>query len=479
MAFVKTHLECDDCDSSDGRSIDDKGWSHCFVCETRKRVDSTMETERSVDQKPNGNFDKLKESLLSGQYKSVVNRGISSDTCKAYKAQLQGETMHFGYHDKDGYLVGAKTRSPDKEFRTQGSWKDTVLFGQNLFTKGGKYITITEGEYDAMSAYQMLGSKYPVVSIKNGSSAALKDCRSSYEYLDSYENIVVCFDSDESGMKAANQVAELFGGKAKVFKHTKDEKDANDYVKFGRNKEFVDRWWSSLGKSQFMREIIWQIISKTEENIGILFLEESIKKAGLSLMSLAANKPLHLPDTVATDEERLDAFNATLGTDRVFLFDHFGSTGVDNIVSRVRYMAKGLGCKYVVLDHISIVVSAQASGDERKAIDEIMTRLRMLVQETGIALFIVSHLKRPDGKGHEEGSATSLSQLRGSGSIAQLSDMVIGLERNGQAEVEEERNTTHVRVLKNRFCGTTGKGTPLLYDHATGRMLETLEEDDL
>ena len=196
-------------------------------------------------------------------------------------------------------------------------------------------------------------------------------------------------------------------------------------------------------------------------------------------MSLAANKPLHLPDTVATDEERLDAFNATLGTDRVFLFDHFGSTGVDNIVSRVRYMAKGLGCKYVVLDHISIVVSAQASGDERKAIDEIMTRLRMLVQETGIALFIVSHLKRPDGKGHEEGSATSLSQLRGSGSIAQLSDMVIGLERNGQAEVEEERNTTHVRVLKNRFCGTTGKGTPLLYDHATGRMLETLEEDDL
>jgi twinkle protein len=162
-------------------SIDDKGWSHCFVCETRKKVGDSMEITSSTDKKPNGNFDKLKESLMSGQYKSVVNRGISSDTCKAYKAQLQGDVMHFGYHDKDGYLVGAKTRSPDKDFRTQGNWKDTVLFGQNLFTKGGKYITITEGEYDAMSAYQMLGSKYPVVSIKNGSSAALKDCRASYE----------------------------------------------------------------------------------------------------------------------------------------------------------------------------------------------------------------------------------------------------------------------------------------------------------
>ena len=190
MAFLRTHLACDDCSSSDGMSIDDKGWSYCFVCETRKKVGDSMEITSSTDKKPNGNFDKLKESLMSGQYKSVVNRGISSDTCKAYKAQLQGDVMHFGYHDKDGYLVGAKTRSPDKDFRTQGNWKDTVLFGQNLFTKGGKYITITEGEYDAMSAYQMLGSKYPVVSIKNGSSAALKDCRASYEYLDSYENIV-------------------------------------------------------------------------------------------------------------------------------------------------------------------------------------------------------------------------------------------------------------------------------------------------
>ena len=533
MAFVKKHLPCDDCGSSDALSIDDKGWSTCFACETRtrgKEIDSMDVPSKNVS---SGNFDRTKEDLNTKPYKSVVARGISSDTCKTYKAQLHGERMIFGYHDKDGFLVGAKTRTPEKEFFTSGAWSDTVLFGQNLFSKGGKYITITEGEYDALSAYQMLGSKYPVVSIKNGSSAALKDCRASYEYLDSFDTIVVCFDSDDVGIKAANQVAELFGGKTKIYKHTKDEKDANDYLKFGRTKEFIDRWWSSerfvpdgiiagaslweevnkpiapadclypfaglnkltygirhgelvtvtagsgLGKSQFMREIIWQIISKTEDNIGILFLEESIKKSALSLMSLAANKPLHLPDTVSTDEERKDAFDATLGTDRVFLFDHFGSTGVDNIVARVRYMAKGLGCKYIVLDHVSIVVSAQANGDERKALDEIMTRLRMLVQETGIALFVVSHLKRPDGKGHEEGAASSLSQLRGSGSIAQLSDMVLGLERNGQAEDEETRNTTHVRVLKNRFCGITGKANELAYSHSTGRMLEKEEEKEL
>jgi twinkle protein len=105
-----------------------------------------------------------------------------------------------------------------------------------------------------------------------------------------------------------------------------------------------------------------------------------------------------------------------------------------------------------------------------------MTKLRMLVQETGISLICVSHLKRPEAKGHEEGAATSLAQLRGSGAIAQLSDIVIGLERNGQATDMIERNTTHVRVLKNRFSGFTGAAGHLLYQSHTGRMLETTEE---
>jgi len=208
-----------------------------------------------------------------------------------------------------------------------------------------------------------------------------------------------------------------------------------------------------------------------------MFLEESVKKTALSLMSLAVDTPLHLPNEV-DDTEKRRAFDLTLGTDRLYLFDHFGSTSADNIVNRVRYLAKGLQCKYVVLDHLSIIVSAQDNADERKAIDEIMTKLRMLVQETGIALLVVSHLKRPADRGHEEGAATSLAQLRGSASIAQLSDMVIGLERNGQAADVQMRNTTQVRVLKSRFNGITGPACKLLYNKDTGRMFEVAEMDE-
>jgi twinkle protein len=192
-------------------------------------------------------------------------------------------------------------------------------------------------------------------------------------------------------------------------------------------------------------------------------------------MSIEANKPLHLDLDNTDDEELREYWEATMGKGRMFMYDHFGSTSEDNLLSKVRYLAKGLDCKWIVLDHLSIVVSDQEVQDERKAIDSIMTKLRQLVQETGIGLFLVSHLRRPMGKGHEEGGQISLSELRGSASIAQLSDMVIGLERNQQADDPRVRNTTIVRVLKNRFSGLTGPACSLHYDKLTGRMKESDE----
>jgi twinkle protein len=530
MSFLQTHIPCDDCGSSDGRAINEDGWSHCFVCQTRKKADNTGSNVVNAVAK----FEP-KEKV---NYRSIPSRNISAETCRTYGCVTEGSNYIFQYRDHVGALVAEKIKTPDKSFSISGEWKQASLYGQHLFKKGGKFVTIVEGEMDALAAYQMLGSKWAVVSIRNGAASALKDCKKEYEWLDSFESIVICFDNDEAGQRATNEVAELFGGKARVMRHRPTInnipiKDACDYLVDNLGKEFSDAWWgadqfvpdgiiqgntlfdlvmkpiessdvmypfeglnkltygirlgelvtitagSGLGKSQFVREIVWHILQKTEDSIGLLFLEESTRRTGLSIMSLAANKPLHLPDCEATDEEKLEAYEKTLGTSRLYLFDHFGSTSVDNIINRVRYLAKGLGCKYIFLDHISIVVSAQGAGDERKALDEIMTRLRMLVQETGIALLLVSHLRRPDGKGHEEGTATSLSQLRGSGAIAQLSDMVLGLERNGQADDPKVRNTTHVRVLKNRFSGLTGKACDLLYDLRTGRMTEHALEDSL
>ena len=135
-------------------------------------------------------------------------------------------------------------------------------------------------------------------------------------------------------------------------------------------------------------------------------------------------------------------------------------------------MVQSLDCKVIILDHISIVISGLHDGDERRLIDNTMTELRKLVEEVKCAMFVVSHLKRPSGNlGHEEGVQTSLSHLRGSHALAQLSDAVIGFERNQQHETES--NIMIVRVLKNRWNGECGVATSLIYNKQTGRLAES------
>ena len=542
MAFLKTHVRCDACGSSDGAAVNDDGSSYCFVCQkhtasayTSEQLTTLLETNMNTTDVDLSFTSIYKEANTV----SMADRRISKATAERYgvvrtshhidKKELVtgGDSFLFPYYDKDNTLVAAKVRgAKEKTFGSVGDWTKGTLFGQQLFSSGGKYLTITEGELDALAVYQLTGSKYPAVSVRNGAGAALKDCKANYEYINSFDNIIICFDGDVPGVKAAKEEAELFGAKAKVFKPLPEYKDACDWLSDSKEASFVQRWWSAegyipdgivsgaslwdvvsqpmatadclypweglnkltygirlgelvtvtagsgLGKSQLLREIVWNLLNKTDDNIGLMFLEESVRKTGLSMMSLAANTPLHLPDAVVSADERKRAFDLTLGTNRMFLFDHFGSSSIENILNRVRYMAKGLGCKYVMLDHLSIIFSSQDNNDERKAIDEIMTKLRTLVQETNISLIIVSHLKRPSDKGHEEGAATSLAQLRGSASIAQLSDMVISLERNGQHDDPIIRNTTNVRVLKNRYVGDTGLACSLLYSKTTGRMVE-------
>jgi twinkle protein len=215
-------------------------------------------------------------------------------------------------------------------------------------------------------------------------------------------------------------------------------------------------------------------------------MEENIKNTTFNLMSVEANARLYIKEIrdKFTSQQLREWRDATVGTRRFYAFDHFGSISNDDILDRVRFMAKALDCKWIFLDHLSILVSGQEdNGDERKSIDILMTKLRSLVEETGIALLLVSHLRRPTGdKGHEDGREVSLSHLRGSASIAHLSDSVIALERNQQAEDEKESNTTVIRILKNRYTGDTGVACKLYYDRQTGRMSqldnEFMENED-
>ena len=186
-------------------------------------------------------------------------------------------------------------------------------------------------------------------------------------------------------------------------------------------------------------------------------------------MGVDINMPIHLDPELVGDPKVRTAFDELMSTGNLFLYDHFGSMDPDRLVEQIKYLATSEGVDVVVVDHLTIVVSGIADLDERRALDVTCTKLRQVVEQTGVGLVLVSHLKRPEGRGHEEGGQTSLSQLRGSHAIAQLSDLCIGAERNQQGS-DEERNKLQLRMLKNRFSGETGPLDELVFDRKTGRL---------
>lgn len=524
--------DCPACGSSDANATyPDDGHSWCYSCQTYTSGDKSMQQTKVI---PMSN-PATSELKSVGKVADIPDRKIKQETARKYNTQVMQSgnmiTHHiYQYFDKDGNHIANKVREVQgKKFWSEGNLAGSGLFGEHIFGRAGKYITVCEGEIDAMSAYEMLGSKWPVVSIKNGAASALENCRRSFEYLNQFENVVLCFDNDKPGKEAALKVAELFDpNKCKIIEL--DLKDANEYLKTNQRKKFSDDWWNArtftpagivnladlgttlydekycetvlypwqglndktygmrtgelvtftsgagMGKSSIIRELMHHIMKVSKDNIGVLAMEESIRNTAFNLMSVEADARLYIKEIrdKFTREQLTDWQDKTIGTGRFFAFDHFGSISNDEILGRVRYMASGLGCKWVILDHLSILVSGQEdNGDERKSIDILMTKLRSLVEATGIGLLLVSHLRRPSGdRGHEDGREVSLSHLRGSASIAHLSDSVIALERNQQAEDEVEANTTVLRILKNRYTGDTGICTHLHYDKETGRMTE-------
>lgn len=544
---------CDHCGSSDGLVLFSDGHSYCFVHnqyypstddsdnEGYRRM-SNNDTQHSASINGGGGEQK---PLLMGYFTALKDRAISKDTCEKYGVRVvsdaSGKVLKhlYPYHDKNGVHVSNKIRVVEtKEFQAQpmGSLGRAGLFGEYMFNGGGKYVTLCEGELDALSAYEMLGSKWPVVSIKDGAQSAVRNCKASYNFLNSYENIVICFDNDEHGKKAAVAVAEIFEpNKCKIINMSL--KDANEYIKNGRREEFVRAWWDArvytpagiinlkdygealydegqqqtclypfaglneklygirtgelvtltagtgTGKSSVMRELMHHVLNNTKENIGVLSLEENVRSTIFHLMSVEANSRLYIRE-VRERYPRVEMdkwYKSTVGTGRFFAFDHFGSLGTEEILARVRYMIKALDCKWIFLDHLSILVSGLEGMDERRNIDILMTKLRSLVEETNCALLLVSHLRRTGAdSGHEDGKEVSLAHLRGSQSIAQLSDAVIAMERDQQADDPNVANTTTIRVLKNRYAGETGIACHLFFNKETGRLheVENLGDSD-
>lgn len=515
------HTSCEKCGSSDAVGVYDDNHTFCFSCHTHE----PNSQEDGAGQKEIQHQENQKqENLLSGSPKALPARGLTQGDCSKYKYDVgvdrTGRQVQIAnYYDAGGTLCAQKLRYADKSFKFIGDTSRATLFGSQLWSNGKKLI-LCEGELDAISYSCAFDHRYPVCSIPNGAAGAVRAVKKNFDYITKFQEVVIAFDMDEAGQKAAKEVAEVLPvGLAKIA--NLPAKDANEAWVQGRKHELVQALYqakefrpdgiksakdyrsvinvdetasaitypysmlndilrgirkqemivvaagSGTGKTTFCKELIHHLMMN-DQKVGVIALEESNKRTLLGLVGIHLSKNLLVDRDLATDDEVLNGFD-DLFSDRVcYLFDSFGSNDVDLICQRIQYMARALDIDYIILDHISILVS-QSEGDERRLLDSACTKFRTLCQELNIGLIMVSHLRRPEGKGHEDGGRVSLSQLRGSHAIAQLSDACIGLEVDPD---EPDSDIRHIKILKNRFTGQTGHAGTVVYDRETGRLLE-------
>jgi len=523
------HAPCPKCSSSDAFSYKDEDeWGFCFSCNKNSPINS--EVTASVYSKEKYDMHTLNE-IESYDTRGFQERGITKTVAAYYGVKVSYAedgtiSSHFYPYTKDSRIVAYKERKLPKKFVIHGEFKDVQFFGQNVCT-GGKRIVIAEGELDALAVAQAQYDKYqrfyPAVAIPSASSKSL--ILEQREWLRSFDEVILCFDMDEPGQKAAQEAAKIIGyDKVKLV--TLPEKDPCDVlIKHGSSTlmscifdakemspagivkgeavweqfklkqsitslpypECLDSLNEKLfgmrlgeivlftsgtgsGKSTVIKEIVLDILENTKDMVGMVSLEESVGDTAEKFIGMVLKKNL-TTDNVS-EEEQYEGFKTVFGDERLVLLDHQGSVSDESLVDKMERLAL-MGCKYIILDHITIAVSEGSKGKTgNEAVDSLMSDLLKLCKKHNIWLGVVSHLRKGE-KPFEEGHLPSIDDIKGSGSIKQISFDIIAFSRNMIAETEQLRNTIKLRVLKSRFTGKTGDCGSTSYDSKTGRLKKT------
>lgn len=546
-------IACPDCGSSDGLAVYSNGTGFCWAgCAGEgKGFKRNPEGDNDEDFEEFQDKPQAKQKLVRDlEYFQLPRGKIDKDICAKYgygfgdydffDDNAQEWETHYchiaNYYNDKGQVVSQKIRNADKEFKFIGDAGKNMLWGKHLWrNNGGRKIIVTEGEIDCLSVAHAYGGKYPVVSISAGGNSAKKCLTANFEFLESFDQIVLWFDSDEVGQQALEDCKGLFSPKKLYYMPFDAQyKDANEVLQAKGTKGVIDRIYeaieyresgivrgkdldfeamreniragkplpfpqlqaktmgsrdsevwihtagSGIGKSTIVTEIVkYQLDQDPDVKLGCIYLEESKNKTYDRFMALDHSVPLkdlRLNHDLIDEEDAYETYEKYFKSSRINFYDHFGSVDTGRLMKKIRELHIAEGCDTIVLDHISIAVSGlkDENDNERKMIDVFMTELKSFAEETGCTIHAIVHIKRVSGKDFNEGATISLTDLRGSASLEQLSDAVIAYERNQQGD---DSTIALVRILKCRETGETGVADKIKYDMETGRYHVYIEEE--
>lgn len=508
---VETHVPCEDCGSSDALTRYDDGHSYCFSCLTWFPP-------------PKGNR-RYGHNAGNYTYEYLPFRGINRDALEFYnvksKINSDGEpvSIDFVYPNGSHKIRDLSVKSFWSEKGPNGeSINDAGLFGRNRFSAGGsRSVTITEGELDAISLWQALGSNpsYAVCSVQSSSSAH-RDCSHDREWLNSFDKIYIAFDGDDAGRRASDQVAKLFEP-AKVYhvRFTK-RKDANEYVAIGEGDELKRIWWNSkiylpenvISSIQDFKDILdketqhgfpfpfkkltemtygMQMASsilltappkvgKTElfhfcehsllkagNNVATIFLETEPKRHLQALAAIELERPCHIPNCGVSKADRDAAIDRVIGVDnRLFIYSHYGSDNPDVLLDRIRYFVVAHNCRYVMFDNITISVAGLGEEKTTQILDYLSTKLEMMTKELDFCLLFISHIN-------------DYGQTRGSRNLGMVCDMRIDVSRDLQADSEIDKRTWNINLAYARLSGKSGPAGRVIFNPDTYSFTELID----
>jgi twinkle protein len=523
--------------SKDNLSVYSDGQTHCYSCESHSFSNSEV-TETNNDDDWSHEY--------RGEYYSLVDRNLRATTLEKYRVKCEkgdkGNIIkhHYPYFNQKNEMVGIKTRMVDgkKFFGAGNTTSDNKLFGQQLFKAGGKYVTIVEGELDCLSAYEMFGSEWAVVSVNNGANAE-KNIKANLEWLDSFENVVLCFDSDEAGRNASKKVAPIIGANKCKILTLSNFKDPSEYLQNQKGELFYKEWWNeskpytvsgvatveemreallqykdteliplpdsfgnlnhmmrggiargelvsiiahtSIGKTTILNELIYHFATETKEKIGCFMVEDNIDETIRKVVSVHTGENLQLvkPTELNVDNIMKEALSIGFASNIQLHNDGGGSIDLEQMFAKIRYFVKGLGCTVILVDPLHTAIKNLSNEN----IEEVMDRFIKLCKETKVAVILSTHTRKPDDGSHPH--KISEYDVKGSGAIPQACHTNLLFSRDKLAEDEYTRNSTRIRVPKLRRTGQTGEGGWTYFDPDLARLAKghnpvasTYEDED-
>lgn len=400
-------------------------------------------------------------------FKSIRDRLLSEDTVRRYKVRCADDRRFYPVM-VEGKITGYRCRKLPKEFQPKngatpvGDLTTKEFFGQSLFDRGNGILIITEGEEDAMSAYQMTEKHspksvgYTSISVPSGKGSLKKCVVENLKYLSKFDKVIFALDQEPETQLLVEQVAKLLPPK-KAYIAKFELKDASDMLTKGKDYEFYKAIWNAelyrpegvisgeetwqvyqnskhrvvglplpekfglednylgmvkgnldvigafekAGKSTMIKEICVDLRLRHKKKIAMFMLEEFPEETVGDLLSMRVEKRIDMyPDLVSKEQQR-QAWDELFADDSIVFSDGHSFLTVEGLLETIRFMALTYGTEYFFLDNLTKITRLliHERDSETFITAQIMTQLERLCKDLDIYICLVSHVRKEYGEG--------------------------------------------------------------------------------